>query len=111
MMMMAMEWGHLRARSQRPPGHAAHRSLLPGKMRKGRSGKQPLDDAHTHTHTRGKGKRGRRGIPVAVEQTDRGVKTHELLVVHGLDGSVSRRLVGKGDKAEAARATRARLTV
>jgi len=37
--------------------------------------------------------------------------THELLVVHGLDGGVGRRLVGEGDEAEAARATRTRLAV
>lgn len=38
-------------------------------------------------------------------------KTHELLVVHGLDGLLSRGLLGKGNKAKATRATRARLTV
>lgn len=32
-------------------------------------------------------------------------KTHELLVVHGLDGGVSLGLLAKGDEAEAARAT------
>lgn len=38
-------------------------------------------------------------------------KTDELLVVHGLDGLLSRGLLGKGNKAKATRATRARLTV
>lgn len=38
-------------------------------------------------------------------------ETHELLVVHGLDGGVSLALVGEGDEAEAARATGAGLAV